>query len=248
MTNEAPWEVLTRRTDVPKLTWLMRSLSRLAVPHRLNGSSFHAPILETRDAERANRVLTPVDNLPDDDAAFTSESSAWWMQHLHDEEIGTTIGAIGVTAHAIREVIAQEVSCRLEGAPVDDCPFACGAVPECPAQLWTACHPMVRLETFCLSLAEVLPVRDDIARHVQEMVDALTKEHGQEALLPSMHVLATWFTNDMLELAAGRRCDYEAIAGLVSAELVPTQDGLAPLRSEVNFDEAVRHGFEPDQN
>jgi hypothetical protein len=40
------WVLWCKRTNDPKLTWIERELDKLGIPHRRNGESFHAPILE----------------------------------------------------------------------------------------------------------------------------------------------------------------------------------------------------------
>jgi len=70
------WAVFTRRTNLPKLGWLMRQLQEAGIPHRLHGLSFHAPILWVRKADegRAWAILSPVDDMPDDDDSFKCQS------------------------------------------------------------------------------------------------------------------------------------------------------------------------------
>lgn len=70
--KKQPWVMFTKRTDDPKLAWLERQLDAASIPHRRNGHSFHAPILEVRldDLERAWEILTPVDDIDDDDPRF----------------------------------------------------------------------------------------------------------------------------------------------------------------------------------
>ena len=67
------WVMFTKRTDDPKLSWLERALERVGIPSRRNGSSFHAPILEVPEEklDAAWEILTPVDDVPDDDERFT---------------------------------------------------------------------------------------------------------------------------------------------------------------------------------
>ena len=69
------WVVFTRRTNVPKLYWLMLRLRLRGIPHRQHGLSFHAPVLWVRkgDETRAWNILGPVDNLPDDHPKFYRE-------------------------------------------------------------------------------------------------------------------------------------------------------------------------------
>lgn len=64
----------TRRTEDPKLAWLERELARAGIASRRNGASAHAPILEV-DASRLDdawAILDPVDDVPDDDARFST--------------------------------------------------------------------------------------------------------------------------------------------------------------------------------
>lgn len=63
------WTMFTKRTEDPKLSWLERQLDKAEIPHRRNGASFHAPILEVpfNKLEAAWRILEPVDDVPDDD-------------------------------------------------------------------------------------------------------------------------------------------------------------------------------------
>lgn len=73
---ENHWAVFTRRTNLPKLDWLMLQLREAGIPHRLHGLSFHAPALWVRKADegRAWSILDPVDDLPDDDPMFVESA------------------------------------------------------------------------------------------------------------------------------------------------------------------------------
>jgi hypothetical protein len=82
--ENAEWVGFTRRTDDPKLAYLEQRLTEMGVPHRRNGMSWHAPIMEVpagqlvaADAMLAERIdigddgkTVPLDDLPDDDALF----------------------------------------------------------------------------------------------------------------------------------------------------------------------------------
>lgn len=70
------WTVFTRRTDDPKLTWLELQLTEAGIPHRRNGESWHAPILEVPadQLDAAWAILDPVDDIPDDDPMFDGTS------------------------------------------------------------------------------------------------------------------------------------------------------------------------------
>lgn len=75
--NEAAvrWERFTKRTEDPKLSWLERRLTEAGIPHRRNGASWHAPILEVA-AERLDdawEILTPVDDVDDDDPRWLDD-------------------------------------------------------------------------------------------------------------------------------------------------------------------------------
>jgi hypothetical protein len=78
---ESCWVTLCRRTNDPKLRWIEDSLSRMGIPHRRRGESFHAPILEVPEygLERADAFLqspvggednATVDDIDDDDPRF----------------------------------------------------------------------------------------------------------------------------------------------------------------------------------
>lgn len=66
------WVTFTRRTEDPKLAWLERQLDAAGIDCRRHGETFHAPILQVRalDLDRAWAILTPVDDVPDDDPRF----------------------------------------------------------------------------------------------------------------------------------------------------------------------------------
>lgn len=69
------WARFTKRTDDPKLAWLERQLDKAEIPHRRNGRSFHAPILEVPEdrLDTAWALLTPVDDVDDDDEMFKED-------------------------------------------------------------------------------------------------------------------------------------------------------------------------------
>ena len=76
MANERPdrnWVTFTRRTEDPKLAWIERELDKRGIPHRRDGRSFHAPILQVwaESLDDAWEVLPfHIDELPDDDLTF----------------------------------------------------------------------------------------------------------------------------------------------------------------------------------
>ena len=69
------WALFTKRTDDPKLRWLELKLREAGVPSRRSGRSWHAPILEVPASRlgAAWGILTPVDEVPDDDSMFQEE-------------------------------------------------------------------------------------------------------------------------------------------------------------------------------
>jgi hypothetical protein len=76
------WETFTRRTNDPKLAYIEHLLTLNSIPHRRNGESWHAPILEVPTGEFLNRAwellslplspvdARPLDDVPDDDPFF----------------------------------------------------------------------------------------------------------------------------------------------------------------------------------
>lgn len=71
--SESEWTMFTKRTEDPKLAWLERQLDEKGIPHRRNGYSFHAPIMEvpTSRLDEAWELLPlEIDDLPDDDPRF----------------------------------------------------------------------------------------------------------------------------------------------------------------------------------
>lgn len=63
------WCLFTKRTNEPKLSAIESMLGKSGIPHRRNGESWHAPILEVpeRCLAKANRILAPIYDIPDDD-------------------------------------------------------------------------------------------------------------------------------------------------------------------------------------
>ena len=73
------WVMFTKRTESPKLGWLEEQLDELGIPHRRNGRSFHAPIMEVPEEhlEAAGNFLQSrmpdgriLDEIDDDDPMF----------------------------------------------------------------------------------------------------------------------------------------------------------------------------------
>lgn len=69
------WELFTKRTEDPKLSWLENKLDEAGIPHRRRGHSSHAPITEVPvdQLDSAWRLLDPIDDIPDDDPVFTED-------------------------------------------------------------------------------------------------------------------------------------------------------------------------------
>ena len=83
------WVTFTKRTEDPKLAYIEKRLDNLNIPHRRNGSSCHAPILEVQrqhlsiadaileqrvDLSSGNRTYSKrLDDIPDDDRMFQEQ-------------------------------------------------------------------------------------------------------------------------------------------------------------------------------
>jgi hypothetical protein len=62
----------TKRTDWPKLGWLISELEAAGITCELGGESFHAPILLVDESkiDQAWEILDPVDDIEDDDPRY----------------------------------------------------------------------------------------------------------------------------------------------------------------------------------
>ena len=71
-TKKSEWVQFTRRTEYPKLQWLIDQLAEHNIECVVDGESWHAPIswVKEEDEEAAWEVLDPVDDIPDDDPRF----------------------------------------------------------------------------------------------------------------------------------------------------------------------------------
>jgi hypothetical protein len=79
------WVTFTKRTNYPKLAYIMALLNKLGIPHIVERESFHAPILEVPEVylDVAHRLLDQVakvnpdgsfltlDQVEDDDPLFS---------------------------------------------------------------------------------------------------------------------------------------------------------------------------------
>jgi hypothetical protein len=81
------WVMFTKRTEDPKLAYLEAMLDRQAIPHRRNGESWHAPILEVPEnrLDEAWALLSvkigkrTFDDIPDDARIFRSAMNSVWL-------------------------------------------------------------------------------------------------------------------------------------------------------------------------
>jgi hypothetical protein len=71
---EKKFERFTKRTEYPKLGYIIHQLNEAGIASIIHGSSFHAPLLyvERGKLDEAWAILTPaLDELDDDDPSFT---------------------------------------------------------------------------------------------------------------------------------------------------------------------------------
>jgi hypothetical protein len=76
---EARFERFTKRTDYPKLGWIIHQLNELGIASIVYGRSFHAPILyvERGKLDEAWEVLAgEIDDMEDDDPMFATFADA----------------------------------------------------------------------------------------------------------------------------------------------------------------------------
>ena len=66
------WHLFTKRTEQPKLGWLLRETREAGLRVVESGKSWHAPItwVHRDDLDAAWKILGPVDDVPDDDPRF----------------------------------------------------------------------------------------------------------------------------------------------------------------------------------
>lgn len=69
---ELKWVILTKRTEDPKLAWLINQLDMKNIPNKIEGSSWHAPLLwvDSEFMSDALTILALVDEISDDDPLF----------------------------------------------------------------------------------------------------------------------------------------------------------------------------------
>lgn len=89
-TTKKYWVLFTKRTNDPKLKWIEEELAKLGIESRRNGESWHAPILEVqlKDLPAAERMLAPIDDIPDDDPRFALDEFPMleWLQENKDNQ------------------------------------------------------------------------------------------------------------------------------------------------------------------
>jgi hypothetical protein len=66
------WKLFTKRTNEPKLSWIINECREQGIRIEQVGESYHAPItyVHPDDEDAAWKILTPIDNVPDDDEFF----------------------------------------------------------------------------------------------------------------------------------------------------------------------------------
>lgn len=64
--------LFTKRTNQPKLGWLIKKCKKAGLRVRIDGSSFHAPCswVHPADESSAWEILGPVDNVADNNRRF----------------------------------------------------------------------------------------------------------------------------------------------------------------------------------
>jgi len=248
----AEWTVLTRRTSAPKLTWLLRALEAAGVQGRLNGDAFLAPVMEVHQADfaRAWDLLAPVDDLPDDDPTFgpSRTARAWWLDQADPVLVGVTGGALGLLANKARRAFAATAGCIPAGASAYTCPLAGGVIESCPASLWPACRPLVRLETFGLALATHLGADDsDTIRRCGEVYrEVVAWAKDAEVPVPITvtvlcHVVAREIGDDWIERLAPLPA--VQVVRTVMRETVKVNGTVVPRRPERDFSDLAQRGL-----
>jgi len=239
------WARFTKRTDPPKLAWLINALGRLGIACRLNGDSFHAPILEVDEAwfDRAWRILTPVDDLPDGDVVFeTPFREAWWPD-LESPTVGALAAGAALLANKIRRSIASGAGCAAEDVVRYGCPLLTGLVEACPANLLSVCRPLNRLEVFGLALGQVLRADDEesIARCddlVQEFEPARGKVDAFIFAITFCHVVSSWVVDDLGARLRGIRTARDLVEAAMR-DMVIVGDRVSPKRAVVEIQDLI---------
>lgn len=243
------WVALTRRTNLPKLRWLLHAFKRAGIQCRINGQSFHAPILQVleEDRDRAWKVLTPVDELLDDDPIFdnTEYARAWWLKPPRAPLVRELAAALGILASNVRRGLATQVACVPPGADRHRCPYHVGTIPRCPAGLWSACRPMIRLETHLLAVAKVMATDsetedDEAISRASEILEALragAHDGGHpltEYMLAFCHVLGLRMSEGRLgRVVKLSKRTSGAVVQDVMRETVVAGGTIVPRRAEI---------------
>lgn len=243
------WIALTRRTNLPKLRWLIHAFKRAGIQFRINGQSFHAPILQVleEDRERAWKILTPVDDLLDDDPIFenTEYARAWWLKPPRPAAVRELAAALGILAKNIRKGLADQVQCVPPGEDHHQCPYHAGTIPRCPAGLWSVCRPMIRLEAHLFAVAKVMATGSETeddeaigrAAEIFERLRVGAQDGGHpltEYALAFCHVLGLRMSEGRLgRVVKLSKRTSAAIVQDVMRETVVTQGTIVPRRAEI---------------
>jgi hypothetical protein len=81
------WVLFCKRTNEPKLSWIERQLDKRNIPHRRNGESFHAPILEVpekHESEAEGILMVRVGRYTIDDIR---DDHPRWTDGQHEESV-----------------------------------------------------------------------------------------------------------------------------------------------------------------
>ncbi len=237
----------------------MAALARARIPCRLNGDSFHAPVLEVPgdDFERAWAVVVPVDDLADDDSMFENPewARAWWLKPPRRRDVGALAVGIGLLANKVRRAIADNVGCVPEGVSKIDCPYSTGAIERCPAGLWSVCRPMSRLEVHLLAMGPVLLADDDASlTRCHELFEALAVRAGEGGLSRSDHMIAFCHVLSM-RMTEGRLGRIVKLAKHSSAKVVAdvmretleVKGTVIPKRMEITAEDVAAQEQEQEQ-
>ncbi len=106
-TRQTKWELLTKRTNEPKLNYIEYRLDEIGINYKRDGESFHAPCLyvDARHSARAWALLnekwsktgdigpnqrgrTALDDIPDDDPRFNQWDWETWGDDSTPQQMG----------------------------------------------------------------------------------------------------------------------------------------------------------------
>ncbi len=74
---KAEYKLFTKRTNEPKLSYVLNLCKKAGLRVRKQGKSWHAPCswVHPDDVDAAWEILTPIDDIPDDDPMFSAPQS-----------------------------------------------------------------------------------------------------------------------------------------------------------------------------